>query len=200
MTLKKKLIGLFVLLLLIAGGGYSFYMLPSAPTLPPASPATQATSILQQSTLLKNAFKRMLSLGYRAEDIRYNSGQQRDIVGAAGILDAPLVPPANALAVPKAAWALGGGQIIGAFDADATDIAFYLSGLTQAACQALNTAIFQDAATTPPAVSGVSLAQWQQRQANILQLFQGKDRDSDCVESSEKDYVYYVVVLGSRVD
>jgi hypothetical protein len=166
--------------------------------------------VLQQGSILENAFKRMLSLGYKPEDIRYNSGQQPDIVGDRGILDVPLVPPAAALITPHAAWALGNGQIIGAFNEDATDIAFYLSGLTQATCQALNTALWHDAETISPVASGVSLRQWQQQQVNIFALFQGKDfqgtglqgkglqgkdRDSGCIESSEKDYIYYRVVV-----
>jgi hypothetical protein len=193
MSLKKKIGAFCIALALVAAGGYGFYKTSMPPAPLTSSPSAQANTILQQRDVLKNAFKRMESLGYNAEDIHYNSGQQSDIIGALGILDSPLMPPAAALNVPTAQWAIGGGQLTGAFNEDAADIAFYLSGITAEACQALNTPAAKDT-TTPPVLVDASLPQWQALQANTLPFFQNTGRESGCIAIGTAEYIYYVVV------
>jgi hypothetical protein len=194
MPRKKIALLLLLLVVLCASGRYFLYPQFFSSQQPLAPAAQQALTLTQQSDTLQNAFKRMLALGYTAEDIHYNTGQSPDIIGASGILDAAIIPPADSLATPTATWALGGGQLVGKATEDTSDTAFYLSGIKESACRALNAAVWGDAIDALPVATNTSLEDWRTKKANTLQLFQGNDRPKGCIATLDKQYVYYNLV------
>jgi hypothetical protein len=194
MSLKRKVLLFLFFAAFCTSGGYFLYPHFFAPHQTIAPAVQQARTLTQQIDTLQNAFKQMLALGYTAEDIRYNTGQLHDIIGIAGTLDTAIPPPADSLVTPAAQWALGGGQLVGEAKEDTSDTAFYLSGIKESACRALNAALWGDAADAPPVASNTTPEDWRTKKANILPLFQGNDRPKGCIATRDQRYIFYTVV------
>ena len=194
-------------LLLLGGAGLlagSYFLLPhligknkDVPEKP-----VQKDSVAQVRTEANNlteGFLRALTLGLAPATVSYGTGGPHDLAGALNLL-----PPSQAVSWPglpaaeSGRWSLGGGQLIGPYAPEAPDLAFFLAPIPAAACHALNQAAWGRSAGSPVA-TGVPLSDWAARKANLLEIFDGKNRTEACITTAEGKNLYYRIVYGTTV-
>lgn len=162
----------------------------------PADPVTQA---LEQGNMAVEAFKRGVTAGFTPQQLTFGQTGAEDLGFGLKFLPYPLQSATGLSSPEQANWALGGGQIVGAAQDGAPDIVFYLTPLSAETCRNLNRQIW-GVADAEPVASGVAVADWKDRAANVLQLFGGKNRTSACVQTKEGQYLFYQMVYGTKAN
>jgi hypothetical protein len=197
---KKTGVGMVLWVFLMLGvmgvvGGIVWYInKPKEQQIQTVDQGNGPTVLIDQALVYESAFKRMTSAGFSPYAVTYGGGGEADMLSRFDIVK-PQEPPEGLLDEGvKAKWQLGGGQLVDAFDAERPDVAFFLNGLTESACRHLNHILWSDNADASPQATGVSLAEWRNKSANILEVFQGNSRSEGCVRSREGEFIYYHMV------
>ncbi len=183
---------LLVLTLFVVVLAVYFYSRETDPVVLAEAKKSPQSALIDDAAALKTSFKRMLSLGYNAYDINIGAGTTGDMQAENGLMP-KIQLDASEFVTSDAAWQIGGGQIVGDYDNKAPDIVFFIQGLNKSVCQGINAALWQDDPKAEPVASGVPNAAWARRAANLLELFNGKNRSESCVMTDEGIFVYYIL-------
>jgi hypothetical protein len=201
-SFARRLLGVCVLVGLVIGGSI-FFWLQSRPTINTNKQGghtqVSASVLVEQAEQLRKAFQRMVALGWNAFDITYGDGGPADLLKTQKMVE-DMLPPAGTTAFADAVWRLGGGRLLAVYPNNLFDLAFFLPGLTQSACQSINAQLWQDAEGAPPRESGTALRDWQNGQADVLELFGGRNRAEACVKTKEGLYLYYKTTFSPKAD
>jgi hypothetical protein len=158
---------------------------------------TENEVFLKQAIGVEQGFKRLLTAGYAPNAISYGDGGEADMLGRLRVVEPEPIPPAL-LAIPDAAWGIGKGQVVGEVREGDLDYVIYLYGLTEKACSDINRLLWNDPENAAPHASGIRLNAWKNGTANVLEVFDGKNRSEACITTAEGEYFYYRVVKKSE--
>jgi hypothetical protein len=189
---------LFTLVLIVGAAVLGYVFLPSlleqTSERSPQIIRDESFEVRTTSQTLMEGFRRATTLGLAPGSLSYGTGGPHDLAGGLNLLPRPA--PAFGTGNTSGKWALGGGQLVGPYLVSAPDLAFYLTPIALATCQRINRELWGSSDSTP-VLSGVPLADWPARRANLLEVFGGKNRTEACIQTAEGEYLYYRMVYGT---
>jgi hypothetical protein len=168
------------------------------PVMTPAGPQPAAGhTLVSQAAELTEAYQRMLSLGWPHAEITYNDQGPGDLLHTHRLTR--IAPgPAEGGAFADSVWRLGGGEVVGRYSQGQRDVVFFIPGLKQEVCRALNAQLWQDPEPQSPLESSTTVEDWQTRAAEMVEAFGGRSRAEACIRTKEGLYLYYKVAYSPK--